>query len=259
MARQSRLAAILAFLSLLVVPLVPAVAASRSVTVLAAASLGSALQGVAEAYTARTGGEVKLSFAATSALAKQVEAGAGGQVFISADEAWMDWLEARGRIESRTRRELLGNRLVLVVPADRPLHLDLANPGWLERLPPGRIATGDPAHVPVGKYAMAALTRLGLASEVKARLARADSAPAALVLVERGEAAAGIVYATDAAASKRVAVAGLVPEWAHPPIVYSAALLSGGRDDAARAFLAFLGSEEAREIFVRHGFTYGAS
>jgi molybdate transport system substrate-binding protein len=229
--------------------------APGEVTAFAAASLTSALQEVVNLHTQKGGATVRLSFAASSTLARQIEAGARAQVFVSADEAWMNHLEGRGMIEPATRRRLLGNRLVLVVPADRPLALDLTKHDWLTRLPAGRIATGDPAHVPVGRYAQAALTKSGVWQAVESRLARADNVQSALVLVERGEAAAGMVYATDAAGSRRVAVAGTFAADLHPPIVYPAALIKGGDSPQARAFLAFLGEPAALDIFRRHGFT----
>ena len=225
------------------------------VTVFAAASLTNALQEVADAFTRRDGTKVKLSFAASSSLAKQIEAGAAAQLFLSADEAWMNYLEVRGLLAPGSRRALLGNQLVLVVAKSNPLALDLGSGrAWLERLPSGRIATGDPAHVPVGKYAQQALTRLGLWSDVEPRLARADNVRNALVLVERGEAAAGIVYSTDAAISKQVIVAGTFPATSHDAIVYPVAMLRGNAQGAALKLYEFLASPQAREIFTRHGF-----
>ena len=229
--------------------------ARREVTVFAAASLTNAMQDVADAHARATGVKVKLSFAASSTLARQIEAGAGAQLFVSADEQWMDYLARRDLIEPATRRVLLGNRLALVVPADRPLRVEIgADGGWLAGLPAGRIATGDPAHVPVGRYAEQALKRLGAWGVVAPRLARADNVRNALVLVERGEAAAGIVYATDAAASSKVAVAALFPEGTHDPVSYPVALLKGHGQGDARALYEFLDGPAARTAFVKHGF-----
>jgi molybdate transport system substrate-binding protein len=230
------------------------------VTVFAAASVTNALQDIASAYARKGGGRVKFAFAASSTLAKQIESGAGAQLFLSADQGWMDYVEARGLHVAGTRRPLLGNRLVLVTPAGASPLLDLAaGRAWLDALPPGRIATGDPAHVPVGRYAEQALTRLGLWAEVRGRLARADNVRNALVLVERGEAVAGIVYSTDAAVSKQVRVAGVFPETAHDPIVYPVVLLRGhdrGEDRGeARRFYDFLFSDDAKGIFASYGFT----
>lgn len=234
----------------------PARAANEGeVIVFAAASLANALQEAGEAFTRQGGAAIKFSFAASSTLAKQIESGARAQLFLSADESWMDYLEKRKLIAPGTRRALLGNRLVLVVPADKAQSLDIAaGSGWLGKLPAGRIATGDPAHVPVGRYAEQALTRLGLWAAVIPRLARADSVRSALVLVERGEAVAGIVYATDAKASRLVGVAGEFPEALHDPIIYPVALLAGEDRRDARRFYEFLLGKGARTIFVAHGF-----
>jgi len=250
----------LLLLGLLIPLLGPAMPASGQsqpeITVFAAASLTNAMQEVADAFTRRNGTNVKLSFASSSTLAKQVEAGAGAQLFMSADQAWMDYLEGRNLLVKGTRRSLLGNRLVVIVPSNKPLRIEISSDrAWLARLPEGRIATGDPAHVPVGMYARQALTALGLWEDVEPRLARADNVRNALVLVERGEAAAGIVYTTDAAISKQVAIAGTFPETSHAPISYPVALLRGGEGDGARALLEFLGSAEARTIFEKHGFS----
>jgi molybdate transport system substrate-binding protein len=237
----------------------PARSGVGDVTVFAAASLTNALQDVAEAFTRRSGIRVRLSFAATSTLAKQVESGAGVDVFISADTAWMDYLDKRGLLAPGTRRTLAGNRLVLVVPAGRPVRLDLAaGSGWLALLPAGRIAIGDPAHVPAGSYAQQAFTRLGVWSEIEPRLARADNVRNALVLVERGEAAAGVVYATDAAIWKHVSVAAIFPDSTHDQIVYPVALLQGQKGPEARRLYDFLATAEARAIFSRHGFSPGS-
>jgi molybdate transport system substrate-binding protein len=228
---------------------------AKDVTVFAAASLTNALQDLAAAFEATTGVRVKVSFAASSALAKQIEAGAGPDVFVSADESWMDYLQQRGFLANSTRKPLLGNRLVVVVPADRRLTLVIAQgSGWLEALPQGRIATGDPSHVPVGKYAEQSLRALGAWAAVAPRLAKADNVRSALVLVERGEAAAGIVYATDAAVAKGVAVAGVFPDSLHDPIVYPIALLAGRDQGGARAFYDYLISEAAHAVFIKHGF-----
>jgi len=229
--------------------------APREITVFAAASLTNALQEVGEAFAKAGEARVKFSFASSSTLAKQIEAGADAQLFLSADEAWMDYLDTRGLVAAGTRRAILGNRLVLVVPADKPVQVEIkAGSNWLSSLSAGRIATGDPAHVPVGKYAQQALTNLGVWAGVEPRLARADNVRNALVLVERGEAVAGIVYGTDAAVSKQVMVAGMFPESAHDAISYPVALLRPHDQGGARAFYTFLSSPGARAIFTRHGF-----
>lgn len=246
--------AILAAWAMLTCLAAPARAEPRPATVFAAASLTDALEAVAQAYVLAGGTRPRLSFAASSTLARQIEAGAGAQIFISADEAWMDYLATRGLLAPGTRRPLAGNRLVLVVPAAAAMALDLTNSDWLDRLPKGRIVTGDPAHVPVGRYARQALTALGVWPAVEPRLARADSVRAALVLVERGEAAAGIVYATDVAASRQVAVAATFPETAHEPIVYPIALLAGAEGGEGRRLYDFLVSPATLAILAKQGF-----
>jgi molybdate transport system substrate-binding protein len=235
----------------------PPVAGGPPVTVLAAASLTDAIEEIAAAYEAAGGGPVRRAFAASLTLAKQIAAGAPADVFVAADAASMDHLATRDRLVPGTRRPLLGNRLVLVVPATKPQTVEIAPGGdWLAQLPAGRIATGDPAHVPVGRYAQAALTRLGVWPAVEARLARAGDPRAALVLVARGEAAAGIVYATDARVTPAVHVAATFPADSHGPIVYPIAIVRGRDTPAARRVYDHLvGSERARATFTRHGFT----
>ncbi|MFM2421902.1 MAG: molybdate transporter subunit [Pseudomonadota bacterium] len=244
-------------------PVSPVAAASgETITVFAASSLSNALEDVAKAFTSRGGGKVRFSFAASSTLAKQIESGAEAHFFLSADTRWMDYLAARALIAQPTRRPLLKNRLVLVVPnqSPSPQPINTTSPElptdrtWLDRLPRGRIAIADPAHVPAGRYAEEALTALGLWVDVRPRLARAENVRSALVLVERGEAAAGIVYATDAIASKHVTIVGAFRETTHAPIVYPMARLKGREPAAALAFYDFLLSAEARAIFARYGF-----
>ncbi|HYE51293.1 MAG TPA: molybdate ABC transporter substrate-binding protein [Azospirillaceae bacterium] len=241
----------------LLVALVLSVAPARAeeVTLLAASSLTAALTEVGAAYEARTGTRVRLSFAASSALAKQIENGAPADLFFSADEPWMDYLAERRLILPETRVSPVGNRLVLVMPAAtaRPVALDRA-PDLTALLGGGRIATGDPDHVPVGRYARQALTSLGLWSQAEPLLARADNVRAALGFVERGEAAAGIVYRTDAAGNPRVAVAAEFPAGSHAPITYPLAVVAGRDRPAVRALRAFLAGPEALEIFRRHHF-----
>lgn len=231
--------------------------APKAVTVFAAASLTNALQAAADTFTEKTGTRTKLSFASSSTLAKQIEAGAGAQIFLSADESWMDYVEKRNLLATDTRRSLLGNGLVLIVPSDTPLEVRItSDPSWLNQFPEGRIAVGDPAHVPAGKYAKQALTHLGVWDVAAPRLARADNVRNALVLVERGEAVAGIVYSTDAAISKGVKIAARFPENSHKPISYPVALLRGHETGEARAFYEFLQTEEARAIFLSFGFHF---
>jgi len=223
--------------------------------VFAAASLSDALEEVERAFTARTGVRVNASYAASSVLAKQIEAGAPADVFFCADLAWVDYLEARGLLKSGSRREVLGNALVLIAPADSPLHLGIA-PGFdlTAALGAGRLAMADPDSVPAGKYARAALTKLGVWQRVSDRLVRGENVRAALAYVARGEAPLGIVYGSDAQAEKRVRVIGVFPEDSHPSITYALALTVRARPPAAR-LADFLASESARQIFARYGFT----
>jgi molybdate transport system substrate-binding protein len=225
-------------------------------TVFAAASLTDALGAAADAYAKGGHPAPRLSFNASSALARQVEQGAPASIFFSADERWMDWLQQRNLIVPETRRSLLRNTLVLIVPKSQARTVTVG-PGLDVGAmlgADGRIATGDPKSVPVGIYAEQALRKLGLWDKVSPRLAPAENVRAALLLVERGEAAAGIVYATDAAASKGVAVAGTFPESSHDPITYPVALVRDGDTPEARSLLGFLEGPEAREVFDRFGF-----
>jgi molybdate transport system substrate-binding protein len=223
--------------------------------VFAAASLTDALGEVDRAFTARTHIEVRASFAASSVLAKQIEAGAPADVFFSADLDWLDYLQKRGLLKVGSRRDVLGNALVLIAPADSPVHLRIA-PRFdlVGTLGGGRLATGDPDSVPVGRYARAALTQLGVWDGVAPRLVRAENVRAALEYVARGEAALGIVYRTDAQAEKRVRVVDTFPADTHPPITYPAVLTTDARAPAPQ-LLDFLSSDEARAIFLRYGFT----
>ena len=240
----------------LLVLLLARAAAAADLTVFAAASLTDAMKDVSAAWVAQGHAAPALSFGASSTLARQIEQGAAVNLFASADTQWMDALAARDRIVPETRREFLGNSLVLVVPADQARKVAIG-PGFdLAGLlgPGGRLATGDPAHVPAGIYAEQALRRLGVWAVAEPRLARAENVRAALLLVERGEAPAGIVYATEAAASAGVAVAGVFPADSHDRITYPFALIRGGDTPAARMLLDFLTGPEARAIFARRGF-----
>lgn len=225
--------------------------------VLAAASLTESLTDAAKAWAAQGNGAPRLSFASSSTLARQIEQGAPANIFASADQQWMDYLDTRKLIVPGTRGDLLGNSLVLIVPADRRTEVKIG-PGFdLSALlgPGGRLAMGDPAHVPAGLYGREALTNLGGWEKVQDRVAPAPDVRSALLLVERGEAPAGIVYATDAAAAKGVAVAGVFPLGSHKPITYPFAIVAGHDTPDARSFLAFLRSPAARPIFAERGFT----
>jgi molybdate transport system substrate-binding protein len=248
--RWLRLAVVLLALS----AAIPAHAAD--VAVFAAASLTDALNEIAQTFTDRTGKRVAASYAASSALAKQIEQGAPADLFASADTRWMDWLAERRLIASGTRVDLLGNSLVLVAPRDSPIaRVEITPATDIAALAGGgRIATGNPDSVPVGVYFRQAMERAGQWRVVAPKVAGADSVRAALAFVERGEAALGVVYATDAMASAKVTVIGAFPAAMHDPIVYPFALVAGRDNPAAKAFLDFLATAEVRETFVRHGF-----
>lgn len=235
----------------------PAARAQDGPTVFAAASLTDALRALGQDWTARGHPAPRFSFAASSALARQIEQGAPADIFASADEPWMDYVQQRNLMVNATRVSPIGNALVLVAANSDARNVALARGTDLAVLlgRNGRIATGDPAHVPVGRYAQAALTWMGQWDAIGPRLARADNVRAALLLVERGEAPFGIVYATDAAASQGVRVAGTFPAESHTPITYPFALMRRAETNAqARAFLAFLTGPEARPTWERFGF-----
>ena len=230
---------------------------SAGVTVFAAASLGDVLQLLGRRW-ADSAPALRLSFAASSSLARQIEQGAPADVFISADEAWMDYLARRGKIDAASRRVLATNRLVVVRAGpprggEPPEDVDALRAALLAGGSDARIASGDPAHVPVGIYAESALRRLGLWSAVDARLVRADNVRSALAFVERGEAAAGIVYATDARVARGLHVAARFPAASHAPIRYPAALVAGALP-AAREVLARLFTPEAQAALRAAGF-----
>ncbi len=233
-------------------------AAGADTVVFAAASLSDVLQRLAAQLPG--GRALRFSFAATSTLARQIEQGAPAHIFISADEAWMDYLASRRFVDAASRRVLAGNRLVVVrqgggAPALPPPESVAALRDALRPSAGGaeRIATGDPAHVPAGRYAQAALSRLGLWAEVEPRLARADNVRSALSFVERGEAAAGIVYTTDALVARGVQVVARFPQASHPTIRYPAALVTGA-PSAARGFLDALASPQAQPAWRAAGF-----
>jgi molybdate transport system substrate-binding protein len=229
---------------------------SGELVVFAAASLQNAFEAIGRRYRQQGGAAVRHSFASSGVLARQIEQGAPAAVFASADEQWMDYLAQRKLLAAGTRKRLLGNRLVLVVPAGNPVSVELA-PGFdFAKLlgPDGRWATGDPGSVPVGRYAQDALTKLGAWDFAQTRLVRAENVRVALAFVERGEARAGVVYQTDAAVSSKVRVAGVFPADSHAPVAYPVAAIAKNDSPAGRAFLRFLEGADAREIFVRHGF-----
>ena len=231
-------------------------ASPQGVTVFAAASLTEVFGDIGAAWEAAGHARLRTSFAASSTLARQIEQGAPAELFASADQQWADWLQQRGLLAPGTRRDLLTNNLVLVVPKASARTVVIGRDLDLNALLgfDGRIAVGDPAHVPAGIYAQQALTRLGLWTAVEPRLARSDSVRGALLLVERGEAPAGIVYSTDVAVSPTLAIAGVFPPGSHDPITYPFALVKGGDTPEARALLAFLDGPQARAAFERRGF-----
>jgi len=225
--------------------------------VFAAASLKESLDEAAALYERESGQPVRISYAGSSALARQIEQGAPADVFISADLDWMDWLQTRDLIDDATRAELLGNALVLIAQASTtPPPVELT-PGT-DLLPllgaEGRLALALTASVPAGKYAKAALESLGIWADMQSRLAEAENVRAALLLVARGEAPLGVVYASDAKAEPRVQVISTFPAGHHPPIIYPLAVLRAGTHPKAREFVAWLQQPAALEIFRQHGF-----
>lgn len=224
-------------------------------TVFAAASLKEALDDAAAAYRKQTGVPVRVSYAASSALARQIEQGAPADVFFSADLEWMDYLQQRNRLDVATRRSLLGNRLVLIAPRASKAQVDLKRPATLlAALGDGRLAVGQTRTVPAGKYAKASLESLSLWNGVRPRLAESESVRAALMLVARGETPLGIVYASDAKAEPDVRVVATFPEDSHPPIVYPVAALRGARAAQAARFVQWLASPAADALFTKRGF-----
>lgn len=230
---------------------------SRPLLVFAAASLKESLDEAAAAYTAAGGPEVQVSYAASSALARQIAQGAPADAFVSADLEWMDWLQQRELVDADSRRDLLGNALVLVAPASgNPAPVDLATaPDLRPRLGGGRLALALVESVPAGKYARQAFESLGMWTTLAPHVAEGDSVRAALMLVARGEAPLGVVYASDARAEPRVQVVATFPADSHPPIVYPVARVAASRHAGAMEFIAWLGSPAAGEVFRRHGFS----
>jgi molybdate transport system substrate-binding protein len=235
----------------------PATAQDRSITVFAAASLKNALDDINAAYTAKTGVKVTPSYAASSALARQIERGAPADIFASADLEWMDYAVAKKTINEATRMNLLGNRLVLIAPKNSVIANVTIGQGFdLARLASdGRIATGDVQSVPVGKYAKAALEALGAWNSAASKFAFTDNVRSALTLVARSEAPLGIVYETDAKVEPGVKIIGAFPPGSHPPIVYPFAATTSARNDT-ESYLAFVRSAEGKAVFERYGFTF---
>jgi molybdate transport system substrate-binding protein len=240
----------------LAAPFMVAAAQAGEVTIFAAASLKNALDDAAKLYEAKTGDKVVISYAASSALAKQIESGAPADIFFSADLDWMDYLEKKGLIDVSSRHTLLGNTLVLIAPKDSTVSLTIEK-GFplLEALgPDGKLAMASVDSVPAGKYGKAALNYLGVWDTVAPRVAQAENVRAALAFVAKGEAPLGIVYGTDAKSEPAVRVVGIFPTDSHPKILYPVALLASAKPEA-RKFLEFLLSSEAAPAFEAQGFS----
>jgi molybdate transport system substrate-binding protein len=236
--------------------LLPCAARAETLTVFAAASMTNAMQDIGTLWQAAGHGKVTFSFASSSVLALQIEHGAPANLFISADEKWMNELASKQAIVPESRDDLVGNSLVLVEPQKtlKPIDLKPGAPLAAVLGASGRLAVGDPAHVPAGIYAQQALAKLGLWPDLQSRLAPADSVRSALRLVETGEAPAGIVYSTDARIVPSLGIAGVFPADSHDPIRYPVAVTANGDTKEARDFLAFLHSGQCRDVFEHYGF-----
>jgi molybdate transport system substrate-binding protein len=235
----------------------PASAEDKVLTVFAAASMKNALDDIDAAYTAKTGVKVNASYAASSQLAKQIEQGAPADIFVSADTDWMDYATSKKTINEPTRINLLGNSIVLIAPKDSKIDNVTIGQGFdLAKLAgDGKIATGDVKSVPVGKYAKAALEKLGAWTAAEPKFAMAESVRAALTFVARGEAALGIVYATDAKVEPSVKIVGTFPADSHPPIIYPVAATTTAKPEA-NDYLGYLRSSAAKAVLEKYGFTY---
>lgn len=234
----------------------PTPSAANDLTVFAAVSTTNAVTDIAKLYEKKGLGKVRLSFGATSTLARQIEAGAPADLFLSADVPWMDYVQKRSLIDPSTRKALFGNSLSLIAKADNPLKLKIApNFPLAASLKGARIAVGDPDHTAVGVYAKQALTKLGVWKDVEGRLARAPSVRAGLTMVERGEVAFGIVFTTEVKiGGDKVRIVDTFPAGTHDPIVYPLAVLPKGRVKEARKFVEFLSGPEAKAVLSGYGF-----
>ena len=231
-------------------------AQSRAPLVFAAASLKNALDDAASAYAAMGKAAPRISFAGSSALARQIEQGAPADIFISADTRWMDHLAKLKLIRPETRSDLLGNSIVIVAPANSGVQLPaITGERLLRALGGGRLAVADVNAVPAGRYAKTSLEQLGAWEAVQSHLAQSENVRAALLFVSRGEAPLGVVYRTDATADPKVRIVATLPRDSHPPIIYPAALLRTSAHPDAASFLAFLRSPQARPPFEKQGFT----
>lgn len=229
---------------------------AEKITVFAAASMKNALDSANAAYTALSGKQITVSYAASSALAKQIEGGAPADIFISADTDWMAYLGDKNLLKPDTQINLLGNQIVLVAPRDKAKPLEIkAGMDLAGLLGDGRLAMGQVDSVPAGKYGKAALEKLGIWPSVEGKVAGAESVRAALALVSRGEAPYGIVYQTDAASDPGVAIVGTFPADSHPPIVYPLAITASSKNKNVDAYYDFLKSSKAEPFFEQEGFT----
>jgi molybdate transport system substrate-binding protein len=239
----------------LILPCGVSVAVAADVTVFAAASLKEALDQQAKRFEASTGNKVISSYGASNALAKQIESAAPADIFISADVDWMDYVATRKLLAPGTRADLLRNTLVLVAPARSATSLRIGRDfGLAAALGKDKLAMANPDSVPAGKYGKAALEKLGVWTSVAKHVARADNVRAALALVSRGEAPFGIVYATDAQADNGVKIVDTFPADSYPPIVYPAAVLASSKSEAARPFLDYIRSAQAKPTWEKYGF-----
>ena len=233
----------------------PARAEDEGPVVFAAASLKDALDAVNAKWKEESGKKATISYAASSALAKQIEQGAPADTFVSADEDWMDYLATRKLIKPETRFDLVGNKLVLIAPKDSKLTATIGSGFPLASLlGDGHLAMADTASVPAGRYGKAALEKIGVWDAVKNRIAQAENVRAALSLVSRGEAPLGIVYATDAKADPKVKVLDVFPESTHAPILYPIAITASSTNKEAPAFLSYLKTAAAQSVFETQGF-----
>ncbi len=249
-------AALMAAIVLLGATVVSTAARADDVLVFAAASLKNALDDAIAGFAASGGAKVNASYAASSALAKQIDSGAPADIFISADPDWMNDVQKNDKIQPATRADMLGNLLVMVEPADSTAKVEIApNFPLAKMLGDNHLAMADPDSVPAGKYGKAALQNLGVWDSVEGKVARAEDVRAALAFVSRKEAPFGIVYQTDAAADKGVKIAGFFPADSYPPIIYPIALTTSSKNPDAAKFLAYLRSDAAKPFFTKQGFS----
>ena len=229
---------------------------AAKVTVFAAASMTNALQQIADEYKkVNPQEEVIFSFASSSALARQISTGAPADIFVSADQKWMDFVQEKKAIEESSRTVLVGNNLVMIAPKSSQIDkVDLTDSKWQSLLNGNFLAVGDPEHVPVGIYAKAAFTHLGQWQALENKLARTDNVRSALALVERAEAPLGVVYATDAKVAREVKTVAVFPPQSHPPIEYPAAIVKDHDNKDTQAFFTYLKSNEAKKVFAENGF-----